>query len=113
MKTIIAGSRSISNPTLIQAAITASSFHITEVVSGCARGVDVLGEQWAQKHNIPIKYFPADWNTFGKSAGYRRNEQMAQYAQTLIAIWDGTSKGTQHMINLANKYNLLVYVHET
>ena len=87
-----------------------------KIVSGTARGADSLGEQFAKKYNIKTKRFPADWNTHGKSAGYIRNKRMAEYAVTdestgiLIAFWDGKSKGTQHMINLARKNNLITFV---
>jgi glycerophosphoryl diester phosphodiesterase len=57
--------------------------------------------------------FPAEWDKYGKSAGYRRNEQMAQYAEVLVAFWDYNSPGTRHMINLAKQYNLEVHVIDT
>jgi hypothetical protein len=85
---------------------------ITEVVSGRARGVDLYGEQWAEENDIPIKKFPADWVKFGKRAGPIRNVEMADYAEGLIAIWNGTSRGTKHMIETARKKGLIVYVYE-
>jgi len=81
-----------------------------EIVSGTARGADKLGEKYAVDNGYDIKRFPADWDRYGKSAGYRRNAQMAEYADALIAFWDGKSKGTEHMINLANTVNLKVRV---
>ena len=81
-----------------------------EIVSGTAKGADKMGEQFARFMGYPIKQFPANWEVFGKSAGYKRNEEMAQYADALIAFWDGHSKGTKHMIDLAKKYNLKVRV---
>ncbi len=111
MKTIIAGSRSITNIEDVYNAVHNSNFDITEVVSGIARGVDRLGEQWAKENNISIKRFPAQWNKYGRSAGYIRNAQMANYSDALIAVWDGKSKGTQHMSNFAKKSGLLVYVY--
>ena len=76
-----------------------------------ARGVDLQGYDWAKKNQIPILEFPADWNTYGERAGYLRNEVMAQNADALIAIWDGYSKGTKHMIDLAKQYKLKIYVY--
>lgn len=111
MKVIIAGSRGIEDFTTISKAISNSGFIITEVVSGTARGVDKLGEKWAEKNRVPVKRFPADWNKHGKSAGYKRNKQMAEYADALIAVWDGESRGTGHMINLAREAGLSVYVY--
>lgn len=83
---------------------------VTEVVSGCARGVDRLGEQWAQMRSIPIKRFPANWDRDGRSAGPIRNRQMANYAEALVAIWDGESKGTKNMIEEAERRGLVVFV---
>jgi hypothetical protein len=110
MKVIIAGSRSINDKWTIIEAVGATDWIIDEVVSGAANGVDKLGEQWADIHNIPVKQFPADWE-IGKHAGYVRNVQMAQYADALIAIWDGKSKGTLHMISAMVNINKPVYVY--
>ncbi len=111
MKTIIAGSRDITDYETVRAAVDASGFQISEVVSGRARGADRLGEQWAREYGVPIKGFPADWNKHGKAAGPIRNRQMACYGEALIAIWDGESHGTKHMIVEARKNNLMVYIH--
>lgn len=81
-----------------------------EIVSGAARGADRLGEQFAIKYGLKLTKFPADWDKYGKSAGYRRNAEMAKYADVLFAFWDGKSKGTQHMINLAKDANLDVHI---
>ena len=108
MKIILAGSRDILDYNLVCETIKNSGFIITELVSGHARGVDQLGEKWAKENNIPIKIFMPDWS-FGASAGYRRNLEMGEYAEGLIAITNG-SKGTAHMINIANKKNLKVFV---
>lgn len=100
MKVIIAGSRSIEEDwILVDHCVRLSGYEITEVVSGGARGIDTSGEQFAIIRGIPFKRFPADWNSKGKSAGILRNIEMANYADALIAIWDGKSKGTLHMIN--------------
>jgi hypothetical protein len=73
-----------------------------EIVSGNARGVDRAGEDWAASVGLPIKRFPVtqqDWRTYGKSAGPRRNEEMARYAEALLAFHDGVSRGTLDMID--------------
>jgi hypothetical protein len=80
------------------------------VVSGTARGVDTLGERWANENNIKVSLWPAQWDIYGKSAGYRRNEQMSNNSDMLIALWDGSSKGTKHMIDIAKRKGLIVYV---
>jgi len=110
MKTIIAGSRDITEYDLVVQAIAESGFVITEVVCGMAKGVDMLGYRYAKDHRIPIKEFPADWNKHGRAAGPIRNKEMALYAEALIALWDGESRGTKNMIDLATKQGLRVYV---
>ncbi len=114
MRTIIAGSRHCSDYFLLLKAISESGFEseITEVVSGCATGVDSLGEKWAAKKGLPIKKFPALWSEFGKSAGPIRNSKMAQYAEALIAIQFTGSRGTADMVAKAKKFGLKVYVKE-
>jgi hypothetical protein len=103
MKVIIAGSRTITEYYLIENAIAYSGFKITEVVSGTARGVDRLGEIYAAKMNLPLTMFKPDWDKYNKSAGHIRNKQMAEYADGLIAIWDGISPGTKNMIENMKK----------
>ena len=88
-------------------------FDYIEFISGTANGADKLGEQYADYCNCNVIKFPADWS-LGKSAGYIRNKAMAEYAAqetgVLFAFWDGESRGTKHMIDLANKYGLEVHV---
>ncbi len=109
-KTIIAGSRNITDYELISLALNMAPFGIGKVVSGGARGVDALGEEFARVNNLPLKVFPADWEKHGRSAGHIRNAEMAKYADALIAVWDGKSKGTLSMIRLAKKAGLRVFV---
>jgi hypothetical protein len=66
-------------------------------------GADGLGERLADEYNFPIKYFPADWDKYGKAAGPIRNEEMSLYGTNCIIFWDGKSKGTFSMINSAKK----------
>lgn len=96
---------------MLELAIFASEFEITEVVCGGARGVDALGRSYAYSMKIPVKLFPANWEEHGKSAGPIRNTLMADYADALIAIWDGKSRGTGDMINKAKSKGLKVYVY--
>ena len=110
MKVIIAGSRNITDYNSVKLAIIKSGFVIDEIVSGGAKGVDALGEKFAYENCISLKIFPANWDKYGKSAGYIRNQQMAKYADALIAIWDGKSMGTKHMIELAKKRNIRIYL---
>jgi len=84
--------------------------HSIVIVSGAARGADTLGERYAQERGYSIEQYPADWEHAGKAAGFIRNAQMASVADALIAFWDGQSKGTAHMIELARKHELQVRV---
>lgn len=109
MKTIIAGSRTITHYDTVENAIKESGFEITQVVSGMARGVDKLGELWAHYNNIGCYLCPADWNRYGKSAGYRRNVDMANIAEALIVIIENNSKGSSHMLNIAKERGLKIF----
>jgi hypothetical protein len=109
MKVIVAGSRTITDYKTVACTIAASNLQIDELISGGAKGVDSLGERYANYHGIPIKQFLADWNLYGKKAGYLRNKQMAEYADALILVWNGKSKGSGHMKELAKKANLFIY----
>lgn len=75
--------------------------HSIVIISGAARGADTLGEQYAHERGYAVKKYPADWQRDGKAAGPIRNAQMAKVADALIAFWDGSSRGTQNMIDLA------------
>ena len=112
MRVIIAGSRSIRLYNIVASAVRTSSYEITTVISGTAYGVDQLGERWAKEHNVPCELFPADWDRYGRSAGYKRNELMAQNADALIAVWDGLSRGTKHMIDIMNKLGKPVHIYQ-
>ena len=78
---------------------------VTEVVCGKAPGADTLGERWAIANNIPVKEFPADWDKHKRAAGPIRNSEMAEYADALVAFWDGKSTGTKDMIDKMRKKN--------
>lgn len=106
---IIAGSRHIDNYKLVKHFIIQSKIKIDEIVCGEARGVDSCGKRYGIENNIPVTSFPAQWDKYGKSAGYRRNEEMAKYASHLILIWDSVSKGSGHMLDIARKYKLEIH----
>lgn len=82
------------------------------IVCGMAEGADKLGWQYAYDHNLDIDFYPADWNMYGKIAGFIRNSKMAENADMLIAFWDGKSRGTDHMIKTMKKKNLPVKVYK-
>ena len=75
------------------------------IVSGGARGADALGERYAKENGFKIELYPAHWEKYGKSAGPKRNEQMAKVADCVICFWDKRSPGTKSMIGFAKEYN--------
>ena len=116
IKVIIAGTRDFNDYAFLKKnvdyflqGINPNSEEI-EIVSGNARGADKLGERYAKEYNLPVKLFPANWDKYGKRAGYLRNQEMANYSDVLIAFWDEKSKGTKHMIDIAKKQDLTVIV---
>jgi hypothetical protein len=111
MKTIIAGCRHITDPIQVDLAIKLCPWPITEIVSGGAVGVDTLGYNYALSHDIPVEVFPADWATHSRRAGAFRNQQMADYSDCLLAVWDGNSPGTRDMIARAKVKGMRVRIH--
>ena len=111
MKTIVAGSRNCLAKSFIYSILDKHMDSISEVVSGLAKGPDTIGKEWAEENNIPVKEFPADWNTLGRRAGFVRNCAMGDYAECLLAFWDGKSRGTKQMIDYANEKGLLVKIY--
>ena len=114
-KVIVAGSRGFSNYKLLKetcnnALREKKNTHNVIIVSGHAKGADLAGEQYANEEKLDLEIFPADWKKYGKSAGFRRNEQMAEFADALIAFWDGKSNGTKHMIDIATEKGMNVKV---
>jgi len=114
MKVIIAGSRTftdykklceICDPFL-------KDQTIIEIISGAYyKGADLLGVKYAAERGFRLTKFPADWKRLGRAAGPKRNQQMANYADALIAFWDGNSKGTKHMLQLAKSNHLKVNIY--
>jgi len=110
MKVVVAGSRSIVDEKIVADAIEASGFDVTEVVSGGARGVDSLGEEWAKARGIKVSRFPADWKRDGRGAGMIRNSVMLAEADAVVAVWDGESRGTLDMMRKAKKAGKALFV---
>ncbi len=112
-RVIIAGGRDFFDYALLKRTMDTLLANVKEditVVCGKARGADTLGEQYAKERGYTVACFPADWDKYGKAAGFIRNEQMAQNADALVAFWDGQSRGTRNMIELAQRYNLKIRV---
>jgi len=109
---IIAGSRSFNDYEVFEDSMDELSYflHPTMILSGLAHGADTMALQWAAEEDLPVKKFPADWDKYGKAAGPIRNQYMADEANALVAFWDGESRGTKSMIDLALKAGLIVIV---
>lgn len=115
MKLIVAGGRDFVNTqvmiTVLMDLVEKGKIdHNPELVCGMARGADMLAYSLWANHNMKIHTFPADWKTHPRSAGYIRNADMGNFADVLVAFWDGKSKGTKHMIDYMRKLNKPVYV---
>ena len=106
----VVGSRSFNDYELLSQVLDSVQSIITNIVSGGAKGADVLAAKYALEHGIPLVEFIPHWDTYGKSAGFRRNQQIVAKADALIAFWDGRSKGTEHSINLAREAGIQVYI---
>lgn len=105
MKLAIIGSRTFNDYKLLCDHLEKHLNTTTMVISGAARGADSLGEKWAKENSIKTLIFPAEWDKYGKRAGYIRNEDIIKNCDLCIAFWDGTSKGTTHSVSLCKKYN--------
>lgn len=112
-RVIIAGGRDFDNYELLKQRmdfLLSETAEPIQVVCGQARGADQLGQLYAKERGYEIRYFPANWEYYGKRAGMLRNEQMAQNADALVAFWDGESRGTKNMIENAKKYKLKIRI---
>lgn len=114
-RVIIAGGRDFNDYDILTKTCnnilkTIKTTHNVIIISGVANGADKLGERYGIEKEYTIEKYPADWDRDGKSAGYIRNSKMAEVADALIAFWDGKSKGTKHMINLAKSKDLKVRI---
>jgi hypothetical protein len=114
IKVIIAGGRDFDDFDALEAAFQEflkdyENKDVT-IISGMARGADMLGVRIAEEYTLPLIKMPADWDQFGKAAGHIRNAEMARIGTHLLAAWDGVSKGTKGMIGVATKKNLTIKI---
>ena len=107
MKLAVVGSRNFSDYELLKSKLDLIHKRkpITLIVSGGAKGADSLSERWAKENNVETLIFLPDWNKYGKKAGFLRNEDIIKNSDAVVAAWNGISKGTEHSINIAKKYN--------
>lgn len=111
MKVLICGSRAINDPTAVLQAIEKSGIRPTHIISGGARGVDRLAEEYAASSGIRFTEYLADWDKYGKRSGFIRNCVMIGTADAVIVVWDGESKGTKHSIEYAKSCGKQVFVY--
>lgn len=100
MKLIIAGGRDIhAGQSFISGSLELLGLQdkVSKIVCGCANGIDNAGKYWGWQNRVLVELFPADWDKHGKAAGPIRNREMALYADALLLIWDGKSKGSANM----------------
>lgn len=122
-KIIINGSRDFYNYTYLRLILkdyimtNQINPELIEIISGGAKGADTLAIKFAKEYNLNYKVMNADWNKYGKRAGILRNAEMLTYAISnpndiaiLISFWNGTSKGTKHMIDISNDKGIIVKV---
>lgn len=111
MKVLVCGSRTIDDPAAVSRAVEQSGIRPTQIISGGARGVDRLASEYAAAKGIEFIEYLADWYRYGKRAGFIRNYAMVGAADAVIAVWDGTSSGTKHSIELARSSGKPVFVY--
>lgn len=96
MKIAIIGSRKIDHVDLEELVPKGA----TEIISGGAGGVDALAERYALAYGLPLTVFRPDYRRFRKGAPLKRNLQIVDEADEVIAVWDGESRGTKFTIRL-------------
>lgn len=113
-KVIIAGSRSFNCFETLEnyCNYILQNKNSIEIVSGNAIGADRLGEEYAKKYGLKLKIFKPDWDKYGKSAGYIRNVDMANYADAAIIFWNKKSRGSKHMIDISKKLGLSLRIYK-
>lgn len=120
VRVIIAGGRDFTDYNLLKEKVdyylqnAINNDYKIIIVSGTAKGADKLGEKYAKEKGYEIAYFPANWDKYKKRAGYLRNQEMSTYAKeqngALICFWNGNSRGSKHMIDIAKKDKLHIRI---
>ena len=114
-KIVVAGGREFSDYELLKIKMdsfikTKSLTHKIVIISGTAKGADMMGETYADDRQLNVMKFPAQWELHGKSAGYKRNLHMSTVADAVVVFWDGKSKGSKHMIDISKAAGLPIRV---
>lgn len=111
MRVIIGGSRSVASVEAVEAAIAQAGWAITEVITGNSRGADAVAAKWAKDRGVLVTIIPVEWSKYGGRADAIRNERIADMAEACILVWDGFSRGTANMIEVARARNLPLVVY--
>jgi hypothetical protein len=115
MKIAVVGSRSFNDYEYLKEKLNDFMFSFMifycTIVSGGAKGADSLAAKFAKEEGWGLEEYLPDWDKYGKSAGYKRNIEIVNACNKLIAFWDGESKGTKHSIDSAVKQNKPVYIY--
>ncbi|MBQ7821113.1 MAG: hypothetical protein IJ391_02385 [Clostridia bacterium] len=85
----------------------------TEIVSGGARGIDTCAKNFAMSHGLKLTEFLPEYDKYGRGATHRRNDQIIDYAEHVIAFWDGTSRGTKSVIEKCRRLGKPLTVFKT
>ena len=113
-RVLVCGSRDFGDRRLLDAKLDEVRGRLggipMRVISGAARGADTLAADWARRHGVPCHEYPADWDRYGRSAGYRRNEQMLTEGRPhlVVAFPQGESRGTRMMMDIASRAKVAV-----
>ncbi len=83
---------------------------VTEIVSGGAKGIDTSARDYAQTHNIRLTEFLPEYQKYGRAAPLHRNIQIIEYADLVLAFWDGQSKGTKFVIDQCRQRDIPIKV---
>lgn len=113
MRLAIVGSRTFNDYNRLEEVLFQSGmlYEIECIISGGAKGADNLAKLFALRNNIQFREYPAQWDKYGLSAGYIRNEEIVEACDEVLAFWDGVSKGTKHTIDIAKNKNKKVTVY--
>ena len=84
---------------------------VTEIVSGGARGVDTCAREYALANGIKLTEFLPEYDKYGRGAPLRRNITIIEYADLVLAFWDGSSRGTKYVIDNCKKRGIPVEVY--
>lgn len=107
-KVVIGGCREFTDYAVFSASVDAFLSELVKrgkicILSGACRGVDEMGERYAAEHGFAVERYPAEWGKYGRSAGPRRNREMVEKADFVIAFWDGESAGTRSLVQYAEQ----------